>query len=154
MTQPWSRTRITSAFWMVESRWAMTKTVLPFIKASIPACTIRSVRVSIEEVASSKISAGGLATVARAIANNCLWPCDNPSPSPVNTVSYPCGKCLINEWALASLAAAITSSSVASKLPYLILSAIVPVNKWVSCNTTPSDFLKSAFLISLTSIPS
>ena len=49
--------------------------------------------------------------------------------------------------AFAIFAALITSSSVASNLPYLIFSFIVPVNKFVSCNINPNDFLKSSFLI-------
>ena len=56
--------------------------------------------------------------------------------------------------ALASFAAAITSSSVASNFPYLILSATVPVNKCVSCNTIPKLRLRSAFLILFIFIPS
>ena len=51
----------------------MTNTVRPFINESIPACTIASVRVSILEVASSKINTGGSATAARAMANS--WRC-------------------------------------------------------------------------------
>ena len=39
----------------VESRWAMTKTVRPYIRLSMPCCTMASVRVSMEEVASSRI---------------------------------------------------------------------------------------------------
>ena len=40
----------------------MTNTVLPSIKASIPRWTMASVRVSMEEVASSRIITGGSAT--------------------------------------------------------------------------------------------
>ena len=38
------------------------------------------------EVASSKISAGGLATAALAIDSSCLCPCDKFPPSPVSIV--------------------------------------------------------------------
>ena len=44
-----------SLFLIVESLWAITNTVRPFIRLSIPFCTILSVRVSILEVASSRI---------------------------------------------------------------------------------------------------
>ncbi len=47
----------------VESRWAMTKTVRPSIRRSIPSMRA-SVRVSMLEVASSKISTGGSATAS------------------------------------------------------------------------------------------
>ena len=47
-----------------DNLWAITKVVLPFISLSIPSCTMRSVRVSIELVASSRISTGGSATAA------------------------------------------------------------------------------------------
>ncbi len=40
-------------------------------------CTILSVRVSILEVASSRISTGGLATAALAMERSCLCPWDN-----------------------------------------------------------------------------
>ena len=64
---PWSRTMTTLAFWMVESRWAMTKTVRPSMSASMPRWTRASVRVSMDEVASSRIITGGLLTAARAM---------------------------------------------------------------------------------------
>ena len=66
---------ITSELRTVERRWAITKAVRPFIRASIPRCTIASVRVSMELVASSKIIAGGSATAARAIEISwrCPW---------------------------------------------------------------------------------
>ena len=51
----------------VERRWAITKTVRPDIRASIPSWTIASVRVSMDEVASSIIMTGGSATAARAM---------------------------------------------------------------------------------------
>lgn len=44
-----------------------TKTVRPDIRASIPSWTIASVRVSMDEVASSIIMTGGSATAARAM---------------------------------------------------------------------------------------
>ena len=44
--------------------------VRPFIRESMPACTSASVRVSMELVASSRISTGGSATAARAMASS------------------------------------------------------------------------------------
>ena len=132
MTSPFSRTIMALEFLTVESLCAITNTVLPFIIASIPFSISRSVLVSIELVASSRISTGGLAIAALAIAMSCLCPCDRLPPSAVSIVSYPCGSLVINESALAILAASLISSSVASSFPYLILSAIVPVNKCVS----------------------
>ena len=74
MILPCSSTMIASLFRIVDSRWAITNTVLPFIRLSIPRCTMLSVLVSILDVASSKISTGGLATAALAMDSNCLCP--------------------------------------------------------------------------------
>ena len=64
----------------------MTNTVRPAIRRSMPSCTMRSVRVSMELVASSRISTGGSATAARAMASSCRWPCERFAPSPVSRV--------------------------------------------------------------------
>ena len=64
----------------------MTNTVLPSINASIPLCTMASVRVSMEEVASSMIITGGSATAARAMEINCRCPWDRFAPFPVSIV--------------------------------------------------------------------
>ena len=69
--RPCSITMIQSEFLTVDRRWAITNVVRPFIRASIPACTSFSVRVSIDDVASSRIRAGGSATAARAMASSC-----------------------------------------------------------------------------------
>ena len=53
----------------------------------MPSCTSFSVRVSMEEVASSRISTGGSATAARAMASSCRWPWERLAPSPVSMVS-------------------------------------------------------------------
>ena len=71
----------------VDRRWAMTKTVRCSIRASIPRSMCRSVRVSMEEVASSRIITGGSATAARAMASSCRWPWDRFPPSPETGVS-------------------------------------------------------------------
>ena len=71
---------------MVESRWAMTKTVRSRIRASMPLEISFSVRVSMEEVASSSTMMGGSATAALAMASSCRWPWDRLAPSPVTMV--------------------------------------------------------------------
>ena len=101
----------------VESRWAMTNTVRPYIRESMPCWTMDSVRVSMEDVASSRIITGGSATAARAMASSCRWPWDRLAPLPVSMVSYPWGRRRMKSSALASWAAASTSSSEASRLP-------------------------------------
>ena len=45
------------------------------------------VRVSMEEVASSRIITGGSATAARAMDSSCRWPWERLVPPPVRTVS-------------------------------------------------------------------
>ena len=75
-----------SAFWTVDSRWAMTKVVRPVIRASMPRWTMASVWVSIELVASSMIMTGGSATAARAMASSWRWPCERLAPLPVSMV--------------------------------------------------------------------
>ena len=87
MMRPWSSTMMTSAFMTVERRWAMTKTVRPSISLSMPFCTMASVRVSIEEVASSRIITGGSATAARAMEISWRWPCERLAPLFSSTVS-------------------------------------------------------------------
>ena len=59
----------------------------------------------------------GSATAALAMARSCRCPWLKFAPSPVKIVWYPSGSRRINPSALASLAAAIHSSSVASKRP-------------------------------------
>ena len=54
----------------------------------------------------------------------------------------------------ADMAAFSISACVASSLPKRMLSATVPVNRWVSCKTTPSERRRSFFLMSRTSMPS
>ena len=71
----------------------------------MPRCTSASVRVSMEEVASSRISTGGSDTAARAMASSWRSPWLRLPPSPVMTVSYPWGRWRMKVSALASLAA-------------------------------------------------
>ena len=63
-----------SAFWMVDSRWAMTKQVLSFISSRMAAWICSSVRVSTLEVASSKMSILASNSMARAMVRSCFCP--------------------------------------------------------------------------------
>ena len=58
-------------------------------------CTLRSVRVSMELVASSRMSMGGFASITRVMHSSCRWPCDRLTP-PASGVSYPCGSLRMN----------------------------------------------------------
>ena len=72
-----------------------------------------------------------------------------PASSSIN-ISYPFGSVRIKWSACAALAASITSSSVASGFPYLILSLILPPNSHVSCKTIPNILRNSPRLKSFT----
>ena len=65
----------------------MTKVVRPVMSASMPRWTIASVRVSIEDVASSSTMTGGSATAARAMESSWRWPCERLVPLSVSMVS-------------------------------------------------------------------
>ena len=67
-----TRTNISSAFLMVESRCAMAMVVRLFISRSRASCTSRSDSVSSADVASSRISMGGFFSMARAMLTFCL----------------------------------------------------------------------------------
>ena len=67
-------TRIMSASRMVDRRCAITKLVRPTVSASIAFWISSSVRVSTEEVASSRIRIGASCTIARAMVSSCFWP--------------------------------------------------------------------------------
>ena len=71
----------------VERRWAMTNTVRPAIRWSMPCSMSFSVWVSMEEVASSRISTGGLEMAARAMFSSCRSPWLRLPPSSVSMVS-------------------------------------------------------------------
>ena len=80
---------ISSAFSIVESLWAMTMAVRPFISAVIASCTLFSVDVSTLLVASSSIKTGELDKKALAIVRSCFCPFDIFPPSSLISVSYP-----------------------------------------------------------------
>ena len=60
----------------------------------MPFWTMASVRVSMLEVASSRISTGGSAMAARAMARSCRCPWESCSPSPVSMSVVPLGQSL------------------------------------------------------------
>jgi hypothetical protein len=74
-------TRMRSALRIVESRCAMTKLVRPVISRSSASWISASVRVSTELVASSRISIGASASMARAIVRSCFSPAEMLSAS-------------------------------------------------------------------------
>ncbi len=59
---------------MVDSRWAMTKLVRLRIRFSIAFWIWISVRVSTDEVASSRIRIFGSLRMTRAMVSSCFWP--------------------------------------------------------------------------------
>ena len=75
---------------------------------------VYTVKVNVPE---SATHAGASATAARAMDKSWRCPCERLAPLPVSKVSYPSGRRRIKSSALASFAAAIHSSSVASNLP-------------------------------------
>ena len=75
-----------------------------------------SVMVSIFEVASSKMSMGGSASMTRAMHKSCRSPCEMLT-LPESTVSYPCSKLRIKKSQYAAFAAASTCSRVAFSFP-------------------------------------
>mmetsp|Transcript_1241 Transcript_1241/g.2919 ORF Transcript_1241/g.2919 Transcript_1241/m.2919 type:complete len:87 (+) Transcript_1241:329-589(+) len=77
---PPSITQIRSAFCTVDSRCAMTMTVLPCSKRSIACRTMVSLWASSALVASSRIRIGEFFTKARAMAMRCRCPPDIISP--------------------------------------------------------------------------
>ena len=61
---------------MVDRRWAMMNDVLPTVRRSIACWMSTSVRVSTEEVASSKMSMGAFSIMARAMVTSCFCPAE------------------------------------------------------------------------------
>ena len=80
-------TRMRSASRIVDRRCAITNDVRPSRSAAIACCSSSSVRVSTDEVASSRISTDGCATNARAIVMSCFSPAETFDASSSRTVS-------------------------------------------------------------------
>mmetsp|Transcript_1445 Transcript_1445/g.4361 ORF Transcript_1445/g.4361 Transcript_1445/m.4361 type:complete len:88 (+) Transcript_1445:179-442(+) len=87
MMRPCSSTRISWASTTVDSRCAMTSTVLFWPTDSSSAWMARSLVESSAEVASSKISSGGFFSSVRAIATRCFSPPDSFRPRSPTMVS-------------------------------------------------------------------
>jgi hypothetical protein len=87
MIRPSFMTRISSASRIVDSRCAMTNDVRPRISPVMARWMSTSVRVSTDEVASSRIRIGGSARKARAIVSSCFSPADTLVASSSSTVS-------------------------------------------------------------------
>src|SRR6267378_1973918 len=137
ITCPLSNTRMRVALRMVESRWAITKVVRPFITSSRAALTLASVTASSALVASSRIRIGGSFSSARAIESRCRSPPESMRPRSPAWVSNFFSLRSMNSSACARPAAVRISSSVASGLPMRRLSAIERLNSSASWNTTP-----------------
>ena len=86
-TLPSRTTRMLSADWMVDSRWATTKQVLWAISSRMACCTTISVRVSTLEVASSRMSMGVSMSMARAMVSSCFCPLETLAASSARMVS-------------------------------------------------------------------
>ena len=115
--RPFCTTAILSAARTVLSRCATTTVVRPSIRPSSALCTTRSDSASSAEVASSSSRILGSLMMARAMAMRCFWPPLICVPRSPHRVSYPSGRAAMKLWALALLAAATTSASLASGLP-------------------------------------
>ena len=114
----------------------------------------RSVSVSTEAVASSKISILGLERIALAIEILCFSPPESSRPEEPIRVSYPSGILMMNSCALASFAAFMTSACDASGFAYAIFSSTVPMKIYVSWDTMATLRLKDLKLKSFMSLPS
>ncbi len=146
-------TRILSAAFIVERRWAITKLVRPLMRRSIASWMRLSVRVSTELVASSSISSGASFTSALAMLICCLCPADSEDGSLMN-VSSPSGRDLrYPAIPTASQASSIAESPIPS-FPRVMFSRMVPRSIQASCRTTLKSLLTSSRLISVMSAPS
>mmetsp|Transcript_4066 Transcript_4066/g.5589 ORF Transcript_4066/g.5589 Transcript_4066/m.5589 type:complete len:128 (+) Transcript_4066:252-635(+) len=89
------------------------------------------------DVGSSHKSMGDSLRMARASATRCFSPPDSLSPRSPTMVSYWSGKrCTMVSCMCARLAASIICSSVACRLPYLILYPMDSLKRTVSWGTT------------------
>mmetsp|Transcript_32259 Transcript_32259/g.73723 ORF Transcript_32259/g.73723 Transcript_32259/m.73723 type:complete len:175 (-) Transcript_32259:964-1488(-) len=156
MMRPFSTTQMRSALRMVERRCAMTMVVrLVFrMSSSSACCTTFSLVVSSALVASSSSRIEGFLIMARAIATRCFCPPESCPPFCPTSVSNPPGNSMMNEKALAILAASSTSSLVAPTFPFAMLSAMVPAKSTGSCPTSPICSLNHRTLSSRMSTPS
>ncbi|GJC96126.1 hypothetical protein ColKHC_04952 [Colletotrichum higginsianum] len=79
-TLPSPKTKMTSAFWTVASRWATQIMVRPLLARSKAACTSFSDSESSDDVASSSRRILGSRIRARAMEMRCFWPPESEKP--------------------------------------------------------------------------
>ena len=132
---PSERTTILSAPATVRILWAITRTVLSAIRRERAVCIRVSFSTSREAVASSKRMIGAFFRNARAIEIRWRSPPESSQPFSPILVCHPSGNFSANSSTLASFAAAMTCSSVASLFPIRIFSRIVLSNSVTSWNT-------------------
>mmetsp|Transcript_16326 Transcript_16326/g.39346 ORF Transcript_16326/g.39346 Transcript_16326/m.39346 type:complete len:158 (+) Transcript_16326:116-589(+) len=147
--------QMTSASLIVLRRCAILTTVMPACDTRSIACsTSFSLSLSSADVASSSSSTLGCLISARAMARRCFCPPDSCIPLSPTKVSYPSGKREMNSCALATSATLLTSSSVASSRPYLMLSAMETAKSTGSWGTEATTPLSHSAERSLTLCPS
>jgi hypothetical protein len=91
--------------------------------------------VSIDEVASSRISTGGSKARARAKESNCFSPTDSPAPRSRTCAAYPSGSREMKRSACTLRAAVRIVSGEMPGSPREMLSAMLPVKRKKSCCT-------------------
>ena len=112
-------TYILSAFWIVDSLWAIAIVVLPDATLSNAAWTTASEVWSKADVASSNNNIFGFRISALAIAILCFWPPLSWVPLPPTWVFQPSGNPWMNSRILASRQTFSNSSSVTSSYGYV-----------------------------------
>lgn len=152
-TDPFSKTRIRSASWTLETLCAIIIFVVPGITSRNAFRIFASVAVSTALVESSRIKIFGFFNNALAIQRRCFWPPDTFVPPRSIHVSYPSGRRSINSSAQAARQASLHSSTVASSFPHLKLSRIVPEKSTFFCRTTETSFRSTSISYSRTSFP-
>mmetsp|Transcript_28510 Transcript_28510/g.84409 ORF Transcript_28510/g.84409 Transcript_28510/m.84409 type:complete len:406 (-) Transcript_28510:1522-2739(-) len=153
-SSPRLTTAIRSASWIVDSLCAMIMVVRPTTRLSSAFCTRRSLSVSSALVASSSSMTCGFLRIARAIAMRCFCPPLRLRPRSPTLVWYALGRRLMKSFALAALAAAITSSSLASGRPMRMFSKIVvakSVGSWLTRPVWARSHLRSSWRRSIPS---
>ena len=130
------------------------KLVFPSINVWKACWIFNSVLVSIEEVASSRMSIDGLLSMTLAMDKSCRCPCEKSSPCRWRGVSNPCGSfsIILSNWHWINTC--WISSSVAFGFPNNKFSRMVPDCNHVSCNTIPNNCLNCCLLMSFMDMPS
>src|SRR5947208_705756 len=137
MMRPSSSTSTKSASVIEGRSCVIMRQVLPAIRRSSAWRTVASLSTSRPVMGSSRIRIGALRMSARAMAMRCRCPPDRVAPRSPMTVSYPSSSRRMNSWALAALAAAMISSTLASGRPYAMFSRMVAPNSSDCWSTSP-----------------